>query len=448
MYLLDNTVRPYAWGSRTAMAELFGREPSGEPEAELWIGAHPGAPSALRPPVDDAATLDALIDADPEGTLGFEAMERFGPRLPFLAKVLAAGSPLSLQVHPTAEQARAGFAAEDQAGLDRAAPDRNYRDEFHKPEMILALTPFDALCGFSRPEASAQRFRALNAVIQGTGTPLPDLLEWITAELESGRPEAERCSAVFRRLIRGDEEVVEAVRLAVSAVAPLGRPGGEGGEDDGDGHQRELATVGELGGLYPDDAGVLISLLLNRVCLQPGEAVHLPAGNLHAYLCGTGIEVMASSDNVLRGGLTQKHVDVPELLKTVDFRPIDPPLIQPRFTGMAQELYRPPFAEFQLQRLGLSSREAAEPAYDPAHTMSGADVPVLQNGPTVVLAVRGTILLDSPKGNLLLEQGSSAFIPAAEAPVIAKLSADSAQHAQGALAFAVTTNMDQEVDER
>ena len=451
MYLLENTVRPYAWGSRTAMAELFGREPSGEPEAELWIGAHPGAPSALAPAVGDAQTLDALIDLDPEGNLGWESVERFGPRLPFLAKVLSAGGPLSLQVHPTMDQARSGFDAEERAGLDRAAPNRNYRDASHKPEMIFALTPFEALCGFSRAAEAAGRFRTVRRLIEGAGAPQPPLLDWVVTELESGHAEDERIAAVFRRLIRGDDEVIEAVRAAAAAIPPAGTDAAAGTETDGTGAEafgRELRTVAELQDLYPDDPGVLISLLLNRASLQPGEAVYLPAGNLHAYLHGTGVEVMASSDNVLRGGLTEKHVDVPELLATVDFQPIDLPLVEARFTGVGQEIYRPPFAEFQLQRLELSQERSVEPAYQAGTTMTGADVPILQNGPTVVVAVRGTILLDSPKGNLVLEPGSSAFIPAAEAPVIAKLSADSAQHGNGALAFAVTTNMDQNYNER
>lgn len=432
MYLLDNTLRPYAWGSFTAMAELFGREPSGQPEAELWIGAHPGAPSGLVPPVPEADTLDQLIAADPHQMLGRETAEAYGGVLPFLAKVLAAGTPLSLQVHPTQEQARAGFAAEEAAGLDRGAADRNYKDANHKPEMIFALTPFEALCGFREPDEAAQIFRTAARAVQAHGAEVPALLSWAVDELSSGHDPAARLQNVFRTLISDGEEVREAVRLTASALADA---------DAGNlaPYAKELATAVDLNAYYPEDPGVLLSLLLNRASLQPGEAVYLPAGNVHAYLSGLGIEVMASSDNVLRGGLTPKHVDVAELLKTVDFRPLGVPVLAAEYSQMGQELYRPPFGEFALQRIELAQL-ASDPVEgsSPAASMSGSDVSVQQNGPTIVIVVRGTVVLDSPKGDLVLETGQSAFIPAAEAPVIAKLAAHSAQHDDGALAFAVT----------
>ena len=442
MYLLNNTIRPYAWGSVTAMAELFGREPTGEPEAELWIGAHPGAPSALVPPVPDAQTLDELIAADPQQMLGRETAQAYGGVLPFLAKVLAAGSPLSLQVHPTQEQARAGFAAEEAAGLDRGAANRNYKDQNHKPEMIFALTPFEALCGFREPDEAADIFRAVVRAVDRQGREVPELLTWAVAELSSGHPAPDRLQRVFRALIEGGDEVRDAVQVTAAALADGRDVGGataDAGKSGAAPYAKELATAVELNAYYPGDPGVLLSLLLNRASLQPGEAVYLPAGNVHADLSGLGIEVMASSDNVLRGGLTPKHVDVPELLKTVDFRPRGIPSLEPVFTQMGQELYRPPFAEFALQRIELEQRVSdLGEGYSPAASMSGSDVSVLQNGPTVVIVVRGTVVLDSPKGDLVLETGQSAFIPAAEAPVIAKLSAHSAQHDDGALAFAVT----------
>ncbi|WP_066299003.1 mannose-6-phosphate isomerase, class I [Arthrobacter luteolus] len=426
MYLLAGNLRPYAWGSMTAMAELFGRDPSGEPEAELWYGAHPGAPSRIVDPQGPAETLDELIAADPEAALGRGTVAEHGPALPFLAKLLAAGSPLSLQVHPTRDQAEAGFAAEDAAGVDRSASDRNYKDANHKPEMIFALTPFEALCGFRAPGDAARLFRDLARLVEASGRPSPALLAETVSDLESGRPAAEKLEKVFRRLIMGGEDVRGAVTAAAETVRSLG-----------DGQRAALdpalAAIADLDGYYPADPGVLISLLLNRVSLQPGEAIYLPAGNIHAYLSGLGVEVMASSDNVLRGGLTPKHVDIPELLKTVDFRPLGVPRLEAGFTGLGQEIYQPPFSEFSLQRL-----ELAQSAGDAGPSMSAADVPVLQNGPTLVIALRGSLVLDSPKQDLVLHPGDCAFIPANEAPVIAKLAAHSAQHDDGALAFAVT----------
>ena len=423
MYLLSGTLRPYAWGSLTAMAELFGRDPSGDPEAELWFGAHPGAPSRVLG--GEPATLDELISRDPEQLLGRETVAVHGPALPFLAKVLAAGSPLSLQVHPTREQAQAGFAAEEAAGVDRAAADRNYKDANHKPEMIFALTDFEALCGFRRPQDAGTLFRSVSRLVEATGIPAPELLVQTASDLASGRPETERLESVFRRLITGGEEVREAVAAAAGAVRSL---------DDAERAELDpaVAELGSLDGYYPGDPGVLISLLLNRVSLSPGEAIYLPAGNVHAYLRGLGVEVMASSDNVLRGGLTPKHVDLQELLKTIDFQALGIPRVEAERTGLGQELYRPPFSEFSLQRLELA-QSAGE------GSMSAADVPLLQNGPTLVIALRGSLVLDSPKQDLILNPGDCAFIGADEAPVIAKLASHSAQHDDGALAFAVTT---------
>ncbi|MEB7504771.1 mannose-6-phosphate isomerase, class I [Arthrobacter koreensis] len=422
MYLLSGTLRPYAWGSLTAMAELFGRDPSGDPEAELWFGAHPGAPSAVLGA--EGGTLDELIAADPERLLGRETTAVHGPALPFLAKVLAAGSPLSLQVHPTREQAAAGFAAEEAAGVDRAAADRNYKDANHKPEMIFALTDFEALCGFRRPQDAALLFRAAAGLVEASGRPTPELFAQTASDLESGRPEPERLESVFRRLIGGGEEVRAAVAAAAEAVRSLDGPALA--ELD-----PAVAELGALDGYYPGDPGVLISLLLNRVSLSPGEAIYLPAGNVHAYLRGLGVEVMASSDNVLRGGLTPKHVDLQELLRTIDFQALGIPRVEAERTGLGQELYRPPFSEFALQRLELA--QTAGPA-----SMSAADVPLLQNGPTLVIALRGSLVLDSPKQDLILNPGDCAFVGADEAPVIAKLASHSAQHDDGALAFAVT----------
>ncbi|MER1995058.1 MAG: mannose-6-phosphate isomerase, class I [Arthrobacter sp.] len=422
MYLVSGTLRPYAWGSLTAMAELFGRDPSGEPEAELWFGAHPGAPSPVLS--EEGTTLDELISRDPARLLGRSTVAAHGESLPFLAKVLAAGSPLSLQVHPTREQAAAGFAAEEAAGVDRAAADRNYKDANHKPEMIFALTDFEALCGFRQPEDAAQLFRETARLVESSGRPVPALFPQTASDLESGRPESERLEAVFRRLITGGDEVREAVDAAAGAVRSLP-------EADRDGLDPAVAELAELDGYYPGDPGVLISLLLNRVSLSPGEAIYLPAGNVHAYLRGLGVEVMASSDNVLRGGLTPKHVDLPELLRTIDFQALGIPRVEAERTGLGQELYRPPFSEFSLQRLELA--QTAGPA-----SMSAADVPLLQNGPTLVMALRGSLVLDSPKQDLVLNPGDCAFIGADEAPVIAKLASHSAQHDDGALAFAVT----------
>ncbi|MHA7144035.1 mannose-6-phosphate isomerase, class I [Arthrobacter sp. TmT3-37] len=444
MYLLENTLRPYAWGSERAIADLLGREPSGGPEAELWVGAHPDSPSQVVQPDGGRTSLHDLIADDPDRLLGEAVAARFDGRLPFLLKVLAAGSALSLQVHPSLAQAAAGYDAEEAAGVPQDAPHRNYRDRNHKPELIFALTSFDALCGF-RPLPEAVGIFTFLAAAVGPGSAAQDLLDTVAAQLAAGSGEALRTA--FTLLLEAPQEVVADVEAAVADRAS----GGPAGADGADGFDGDIATVRELSAQYPGDPGVLVALLLNRVVLRPGEALYLPAGNIHAYLGGLGIEVMASSDNVLRGGLTPKHVDAAELLSTVVFEPLAPPSLSPEYSLLDQELYRPPFDEFQLQRIVL-----ADPAADPAGGSGGDDdrgdsplpagasvapahVPVVQNGPVVVLAVSGPILLDTPNSTLSVPRGGSAFVAASEAPLVVRPAAD-ARGATGGpvLAFAVT----------
>lgn len=424
MFKLDNTVRPYPWGSPTAMAELFGRQPSGGPEAELWLGAHPASPSMLLRPGAEDARLDDAIAADPERMLGPEARLLFGDRLPFLAKVLAADTPLSLQVHPTAAQAAAGYAAEEESGPARNAADRNYRDTNHKPEMLYALSDFDALCGFRSPDDAATLFSAVAAALRSHGTADSPVLARLRAALAAPTAEPQRLREAFELLLAGGEDVARLVHDAAAALRAQPGPG-----DTGD-RTTALETVVELEDLYPADPGVLVSLLLNRVRLCRGQAMYLPAGNVHAYLHGIGVEVMASSDNVLRGGLTAKHVDVPELLRTVDFTPSPAPRLEPIDTGLGQRLYAPPFDEFALQHLLLSRGEPGSPGA----SMAGAGTAIAQNGPAIVLVTSGTVVLDGPGGDLVLNRGESAFIAASEAPIIASAGGDAA----GAEAFAVT----------
>ncbi|NKX50446.1 mannose-6-phosphate isomerase, class I [Arthrobacter deserti] len=411
MYRLKNVLRPYAWGSDTAMAELFGREPSGGPEAELWIGAHPDSPSSVLLPGGAEQPLDAFIEAHPGPALGDEAIRLFGARLPFLAKVLAADSALSLQVHPTREQARAGFAAENAARIPAGAPGRNYKDDNHKPEMIYALTAFEALCGFRDPRDAARLFLGLRGKLAAAGADTA-LLDRVVSALQ-GPDGSAGLRTAFLALLEGGAESAALVDATAGLLAGLA-PGSLG---------PEFTTVAWLADLYPQDPGTLISLLLNRVTLKPGQALCLPAGQIHAYLRGLGVEVMASSDNVLRCGLTPKHVDIAELVKVCDFSPLRPPLVEPRISEVGQELYCPPFAEFQLQRIEL--RDGDEP------------VPLDQHGPAVVLAGSGSAVLDSPRSDLALRRGGSAFIPCTEEPVLVHPAAGSRSPA---VLFAVTTS--------
>ncbi|MCQ9163564.1 mannose-6-phosphate isomerase, class I [Arthrobacter sp. STN4] len=412
MFALTNTLRDYPWGSATAIAELLGTAPGGGPEAELWMGAHPDSPSIADTP-DGPVPLDALIAANPDAMLGAEAAAAFGARLPFLAKLLAAGAPLSLQVHPTLERARQRFAEEEAAGIPRNAAERNYKDDNHKPEMLYALTDFEALCGFRPCGEAAALFRAVGDAIDASGAPVPELLTLVASTLGGGMAEPTVIRLAFEALIGGGDAARDLVELAAAALAR---------QEPGGGMDPALRTVVDLSRQYPGDPGVLISLLLNRVSLVPGQAVYMPAGNIHAYLSGLCVEVMASSDNVLRGGLTGKHVDVPELLATVDFKSTAVPFVPVRTTELGQQVWEPPFKEFALQRVELAP--------------DGEPVPLVQNGPLVVLAASGAVLLDSPRGDMVLPRGASVFVPAVENPVMVHPHVDAA--GQPSVVFAVT----------
>ncbi len=378
MELLTNPVRAYAWGSRTVIAELLGRPvPSPHPEAELWLGAHPGDPSHLA----TGKSLVEAISADPEGQLGPGRADRWDETLPFLLKVLAADQPLSLQAHPSLAQARAGFVTEEAAGLPRDAADRNYRDANHKPELICALTPFAALVGFRAPADTVELLRALA---------VPEIAAHV--ELLAAQPDAAGLRALFTTWItlpQGTlDELVPAVADGAVRLAGQGR------------WQDVARSVLELAERYPGDAGVLAALLLNRVTLAPGEAVYLPAGNLHAYLSGAGVELMANSDNVLRGGLTPKHVDVPELLRVLDFHAGPPPVL----TGVPEGdwvRYDTPAEEFLLRRCAATSGRVAVP----------------EGGARILLCTGGDAVIAAKGAELALSKGAAVWLAASDTGV-------------------------------
>lgn len=380
--LLDCTVMPYAWGSHTAIAELMGRtSPSSSPEAELWMGAHPLAPSLLARDGGAERALTDVITDEPTRELGAEVRAAFGPRLPFLLKVLAAAQPLSLQAHPDAAQARLGFEEEDLRGIPRDAATRSYKDASHKPELLCALVPVDALCGFRRASDTLRLFDELAC---------PEL-EPVLAPLRAS-PGAEGLAVVFRSLMAmpaGDG--ANLVRATVGACAA---------RSTGAAFAREYAWACRLDALYPGDVGVVSALLLNLVHLEPGEAIFLDAGNLHAYLSGVGVEIMASSDNVLRGGLTKKHVDVPELMRVLDFTdgPVVP--VRARAVDAHERVWDTPAREFRLSALDVEGDT----------TVVAREV----RGPEILLCTSGRVVVTPGDGSaaVVLERGRAAFVPA------------------------------------
>ena len=424
---LSNEPADYAWGAPGAISLLLGtagacRVDGGAadrsvPQAELWLGAHRGAPAAVESEAAGRERLDAWIARDPETVLGrYAAGLREGdePHLPFLLKVLAAGAPLSLQAHPTLERARAGYAAEDAAGIPVDAPTRNYRDRLHKPELLWAVSErVEAIAGFRDRDAvvaCADAFEeALDAVTahDGAGIDRRDAaaLRAVLADLAAVDDASSR-RAIVERVLAGGVVVDRAVR-AISRVAELAdsAPADDAeatvrGEPMGarasavDALGADLDTVRRLASAFPGDPGILIALLLHRVSLERGSAIAVPAGVLHAYLSGTGIEIMAASDNVLRGGLTPKHVDVPELLATLDFDVSPPPLVEPGALAAGVEEFRSFAPDFRL----LVVRPSLSP---------DASVGLDLDGPSVVLCLEGSARLDGASSTARIERGEA-----------------------------------------
>lgn len=396
---IDNTPRDYAWGSRSAIADFRGVTPSGGPEAELWLGAHAGSPARV---VDEASVgrpdLAAWIAADPEQALG-AALAARGPRLPFLLKLLAAAEPLSLQAHPTPEQARAGFAREEADGVPVTAYDRNFRDEYHKPELIVAVSEtFDALSGFRPLDEVRGVLEVLRAADAASETPEPAALDLLEAHLAGAQPLRDTVEWLLRDGRGGDTGeaawVTERVTVLSASDAARRSP-----------YALSFETVGTLADVYPGDPGIVISLLLNRVRLRRGEALYLAAGNIHAYLDGLGIELMAASDNVLRGGLTPKHIDVTELLDVLDFTPIAPPRLEPEPIAHGVVAFRPDVPDFVLYRA------------DPAD--AATDAPrVAIDGPAIVLAEGGELRIRGDRSDVGIARGAAVYVTPEERELV------------------------------
>jgi mannose-6-phosphate isomerase len=381
LYLLKNPVKHYPWGSPRWIPDLLGIDNGGgEPWAELWMGAHPASPSALCVQGTEKS-LGQLIAADPLRYLGEEWAA--GGTLPFLFKLLAASRPLSIQAHPGKEQARQGWLRENEQGIPLDAPERNYRDDNHKPEIICALSPFTALCGFRPP---AEIGILLSRFFAGAPSSLQSGLAPLQTALTNMGEGALSALRSFLRALFAIPPVLrtELTRYARS-IPPFPEAGGE-----------LWALIRSFAELYPEDPGILSPLYLNLLRLRPGEALYLPAGILHAYVEGFGVELMANSDNVLRGGLSSKHIDVEELMKILYFHPFMPELLKPGDTlpGFPRIFtYPSPCREFSLSL--IESLEGPFPF----------------PGPAIVVVIRGSLRAAGGGGGWELSRGQSAFIP-------------------------------------
>lgn len=375
MQKLSNSLQNYAWGSRTALTELYGvANPDNQPMAELWMGAHPKSSSTVEVN-GQPQSLRSLIESDKSRLLGAAVAQRFG-ELPFLFKVLCADQPLSIQVHPSKQAAEIGFAKENAAGIPLAAPERNYKDANHKPELVYALTPFLAINGF-------REFAEIATLLQQVTAAHPLINDFIR------QPDEENLSRLFAGLLSLEGEQ-KAQALSVMQATLHNQ------------HGQPWDTIKEIARVYPDDCGLFSPLLMNVVELQPGEAMFLFAETPHAYLQGVALEVMANSDNVLRAGLTPKYIDLPELLANVRFRASADAQLRTQPVSHVNTLDFPiPVDDFAFA----------------IHTLDDTPLTVTQQSAAILFCIEGGALLSQDNQQLRLQPGESCFVAADEAPV-------------------------------
>jgi len=376
MQKLINSVQNYAWGSQTALTDLYGiPNPDNLPMAELWMGAHPKSSSKIEDASGNVRALRDVIEADKTALLGNAVADRFG-ELPFLFKVLCADQPLSIQVHPNKKASELGFAKENAAGIPLDAAERNYKDPNHKPELVFALTPFLAMNAF-------REFSEIVSLLQpvaGAHTAIAHFLE---------NPDAASLSQLFASLLnmQGDEKSHALAILKTALDSQQGEP---------------WQTIRVISEFYPDDSGLFSPLLLNVVKLNPGDAMFLFAETPHAYLQGVALEVMANSDNVLRAGLTPKYIDIPELVANVKFvaKPAADLLTQPVKNG-AELDFPIPVEDFAFS----------------LHDLSHTETTIAQESAAILFCVEGEAVLNKGEQRLVLKPGESAFIAANESPI-------------------------------
>ncbi|UAN24053.1 mannose-6-phosphate isomerase [Enterobacter sp. JBIWA003] len=376
MQKLINSVQNYAWGSKTALTDLYGiANPNNLPMAELWMGAHPKSSSKIEDASGQVRSLRDVIEIDKAALLGDKVAQRFG-ELPFLFKVLCADQPLSIQVHPNKQASEIGFAKENAAGIPLDAAERNYKDPNHKPELVFALTPFLAMNAF-------REFSEIISLLQ----PVAGAHNAIAHFLEN--PNADALSQLFASLLnmQGEEKSHALAVLKAALDSQQGEP---------------WETIRLISEFYPDDSGLFSPLLLNVVKLNPGEAMFLFAETPHAYLQGVALEVMANSDNVLRAGLTPKYIDIPELVANVKFvaKPAAELLTQPVKNG-AELDFPIPVDDFAFS----------------LHDLSSAETSVAQESAAILFCVEGEATLRKGEQRLVLKPGESAFVAANESPV-------------------------------
>lgn len=376
MQKMNNGVQNYAWGSTDALTNLYGiANPEGKPMAELWMGAHPKSSSYVKGSDGQEIALRSQISANLEQELGPKVAARFG-ELPFLFKVLCADQPLSIQVHPSKRAAEAGFAKENAAGIPIDAAERNYKDANHKPELVYALTPFQAMNGF-------RELREIVSLLQPVSGANPHIAEFLI------HPDVDHLRTLFASLLSLDGEA-KSLALGVLKSALNNQKG------------QPWDTIRSISEFYPDDSGLFSPLLLNVITLKPGEGMFLYAETPHAYLNGVALEVMANSDNVLRAGLTPKYIDIAELLENLKFtaKPAGELLTSPVEKG-AELSFPIPVEDFAFS----------------IHSLSPEPQTLAQNSAAIIFCIEGQTVLEKGEETQVLKPGESCYLSASESPV-------------------------------
>ncbi len=383
IFRLENPVQRYAWGSANGISDVLGiPNPGGGPLAEIWMGAHPSAPSTAIQ--DDARIgLDELVRRDPAAALGPAVLRRLGPTLPFLFKVLSAGTPLSIQAHPSKRKAELGYERENLGGIPVDAPERNYRDPNHKPEMAVALTRFELICGF----------RPVSEIVANMRLAAPGEFERSLARLARD-PSRVELSVFFYGLVSSDERSRSSFLAAAAArIAKALEEGNIPAESEA-----AFRWALRIMGLFPGDVGAIMPLILNHVILEPGQASFIAPGELHAHLAGTCLEIMANSDNVIRGALTPKFVDLPELVSVLSFNPERLPPVGPSSIAPCEEAYPTFVPDFEISRIAVGPGKRYRRGW---------------RGPEILLCASGSAELTCRgEPDLTLGRGESAFIAA------------------------------------
>lgn len=376
MQKMNNGVQNYAWGSTDALTNLYGiANPDGKPMAELWMGAHPKSSSYVSDSAGQEIALRSQISANLDQQLGKKVAARFG-ELPFLFKVLCADQPLSIQVHPSKRAAELGFAKENAAGIPIDAAERNYKDANHKPELVYALTPFQAMNGF-------RELSDIVSLLQPVSGANPHIAEFLT------HPDVDHLRTLFASLLSLEGEA-KSLALGVLKSALNHQKG------------QPWDTIRSISEFYPDDSGLFSPLLLNVITLQPGEGMFLYAETPHAYLNGVALEVMANSDNVLRAGLTPKYIDIAELLDNLKFnaKPADQLLTTPVEKG-AELSFPIPVEDFAFS----------------IHSLSPEPRTLAQESAAIVFCIEGQTVLEKGEETQVLKPGESCYLSADESPV-------------------------------